>query len=97
MSLRDTIEKKLQVEFDASVIDVVDDSERHLGHAGYREGGESHFNVMLVSSKFTGINRVARSRLVHDVLKLELASSVHALSLKLYTSEEYSKKLVKNT
>lgn len=97
MGLRDIIESKLQVEFEASIIDVIDDSERHLGHAGYREGGESHFNVMLVSSKFVGVNRVKRSRLVHSVLKAELADSVHALSLKLYTSEEYSKKLVENT
>ena len=69
-------------------LEIIDDSARHAGHAGTRDGGESHFNVTIVCAAFAGIGRVQRQRLVHDVLTEELTGPVHALSLKLLAPEE---------
>ena len=51
-------------------------------------GGETHYNVLLVSETFRGMGRVARSRAVHAVLEAEFAAGLHALSLTLRTPEE---------
>jgi len=67
---------------------VEDDSQRHLGHAGYREGGETHFNVEIVSAVFEGQGRVARQRLVYAALKDELDAGLHALALVTLTPAE---------
>lgn len=71
----------MQAAFDPSVLDVVDDSERHRGHAGYRDGGESHFNVMIRAAAFDGQSRLQRHRAVHGALGSELVGRIHALSL----------------
>jgi BolA protein len=47
-----TIHDKLSAAFSPSVLEVVDDSDRHKGHAGAREGGESHFNVVIEAARF---------------------------------------------
>lgn len=76
------IHSKLQSAFAPERLEVVDDSARHAGHAGAGGGGESHFNVTVVSDAFVGVNRVERQRRVYAVLAEELAGPVHALSLK---------------
>ncbi len=76
------IEKRLNDALSPAHLEVVDDSESHRGHAGFREGGESHFTVIITSDAFTGKNRVAMQRLVMTALKEELAGPVHALSIK---------------
>ncbi|HYE47896.1 MAG TPA: BolA family protein [Caulobacter sp.] len=76
------IHKKLTSAFAPVRLEVVDDSERHRGHAGHREGGESHFNVAIESAAFAGVSRVARQRQVYAALAEELAGPVHALSVK---------------
>ena len=74
--------------FSPSVLRVVDDSARHTGHAGARPGGETHYNVLVVSEAFRGMGRVARSRAVHAALAVEFTGGMHALSLVLRTPEE---------
>jgi BolA protein len=76
------IERKLSDAFSPIRLDVVDDSERHAGHAGARRGGESHFTVTLESAAFAGLSRLARQRRIHAALAEELAGPVHALSVK---------------
>ena len=65
MTVTETIETKLNAALDPVRMEVVDDSESHRGHGGFREGGESHFNLLVVSEAFAGKSRVARQRLVH--------------------------------
>jgi BolA protein len=77
----ETIRSKLTAAFDPERLDVIDDSAKHHGHSGAREGGESHFTVDLVAAAFAHKNRVERQRMVHDVLRDELAGPVHALSI----------------
>lgn len=83
MSLTQTIETKLRDAFAPEAFELVDESERHRGHSGYREGGESHFRLRMVSAAFAGESRVARQRAVNRVLAEELAGPVHALAMEL--------------
>ncbi len=64
-------------------IEVRDDSERHRGHAGWREAGETHFHIRLRAPELSALNRVARHRRVHEVLGADLVGRIHALSLDL--------------
>ena len=78
----EALRMKLERAFAPERLDIVDDSSRHAGHGGAREGGESHFNVTVVSSAFVGLGRVERQRRIYAALAEELAGPVHALSLK---------------
>ena len=78
----DAIQNKLTTAFQPTRLEIVDDSHRHAGHSGAREGGESHFNVTIESPAFAGTGRVERQRMVHKALATELAGPVHALSVK---------------
>lgn len=74
-------------------LDIDDDSARHAGHHHHggvdaRPGGESHFNVLIVSEAFAGRSRLERQRLVMSPLGDLLAGPVHALSIKALTPAE---------
>ena len=83
MSVTQEIADRLEEAFAPSELSVVDDSESHRGHGGYREGGESHFNVKIRSAHFKGLNRVVRHRAVHGALGPDLIGRIHALALDL--------------
>lgn len=65
-----------------TLIEVIDESESHRGHAGYRDGGESHFRIRMASPAFAGLGRVERHRLVHRALG-DVVGRIHALALEL--------------
>ncbi len=88
MQVRAQLIAKLTRAFDPLRLDVVDESSRHAGHAGADPRGETHFRVEVVSKAFEGLNRVARQRLVHQVLAEELKTRIHALSLSARTPGE---------
>jgi len=88
MTVADAIRDKLTRAFHPTALAVVDESHLHAGHAGAREGGESHFRVEIVSEVFVGLSRVARHRRVHDILADELRGSVHALAVTARTPDE---------
>ena len=82
MSVKELITAKLTEAFSPSMLEVIDDSHKHRGHAGARPGGESHFSVHIVSRDFAGKSPIQRHRMVHKVLDAELQEQVHALSIK---------------
>jgi BolA protein len=88
MSITERINKKLNEGLTPSRLEVIDESMKHLGHAGYREGGETHFNVTVVSDKFEGKSRVDRQRMVYALLAEEMAERIHALALTTKTPGE---------
>ena len=88
MRMADRISRKLTGALAPARLAVKDNSEQHRGHAGWRAGGETHFQVEIVSARFAGLTRVARQRLVYGALAEELAGGVHALELKTLTPEE---------
>lgn len=83
MSVRDTIIEKLSVKFAPEHLEVIDDSHKHRGHAGWREGGETHFRVRIATRHFAGMNRLAQHRAVMEALDAELKGSVHALAIEV--------------
>lgn len=88
MTIAERIKKKLTQELAPLKLEVVDESAKHKGHAGWREGGETHFRVTVVSEAFEGKNRVDRQRMVYDLLQQEMAERVHALALTTKTPSE---------
>jgi BolA family transcriptional regulator, general stress-responsive regulator len=88
MSMAETIEQKLHAALSPVRLEVEDQSHLHAGHAGAREGGESHFAVLIVAERFSDTTRLARQRLVNDALREELAGSIHALSIRAMTPVE---------
>lgn len=83
MSITHKIENKLNEAFRPLRLEVIDESEQHRGHGGWKEGGETHFRVKIVSEKFSGMNRLARHRAIHDALEEELKGAVHALVIEV--------------
>jgi len=86
--MRERILSKLQLAFDPIVLDVVDDSEAHRGHGGYREGGNTHFNVAIKASAFNGLSRVAQQRLINKELAQEFEDGLHALALSVEATSD---------
>ena len=60
-------------------LEIVDDSHRHAGHAGAREGG--HYHIDIVAAAFAGKNTVARHRMIYDAAGELMRGPVHALSI----------------
>jgi BolA family transcriptional regulator, general stress-responsive regulator len=87
MSARDTITAKLTSKFAPAFLDVIDESMLHHGHAGWREGGETHFRVRIATRHFDGMSRVAQHRAVMDVLDAELKGRVHALAIEVLPAD----------
>ena len=81
MGIRETITEKLSSGLAPAHLEVVDESHQHLGHAGYRVGGETHFRIHIVADAFTGKSRLERHRMVNQILSDELAGGVHALAI----------------
>ena len=92
MTVRDTMERKLIEGLAPSRLEIIDDSHRHVGHAGSRPDGESHFTVQIVAAAFEGKGQVARQRLVYALLAEELRERVHALSLATLTPGEAARR-----
>lgn len=88
MRVAQAIRTKLTEALQPSRLEIVDESAGHAGHAGARPEGESHFSVEIVSEKFTGLSRVARQRLVYDILAEDLKTDIHALALKTIAPAE---------
>jgi BolA protein len=83
MAVTEEIRTRLEAEFRPTRLDVVDESERHRGHAGWREGGESHFRVTIAAPAFGPMSRIERHRAVHAALGPDLVGRIHALALKI--------------
>jgi len=75
------ITRKLEAGFAPERLRVIDESHQHHGHGGWREGGETHFRVDIVSAAFVGKSRLERHRMVNAALAAELAGGVHALAI----------------
>ena len=83
MSVKKSMQKKLEQELSPIHLDIVDESSKH------HKGIESHFKIFIVSEKFRNLSRLDRQRLVNRILKEELSGIIHALAQKLLTPEEW--------
>ncbi len=80
-TMRDRIIDKLTAELAPETLEVIDESDHHAGHAGWREGGETHFRVKIVAPAFAGLSRLQRHRRINEILADELSGGVHALAI----------------
>ena len=74
------IRSRLEAAFSPDQLDVEDDSHRHIGHAGARDG-RGHFNVRILSRRFAGKRTVERHRMVYAALGPMMQTDIHALGL----------------
>ena len=79
--MAERITNKLEKALSPERMNVIDESHQHQGHGGWREGGETHFRVEIVSEAFVGKSRLERHRLVNGALAQELSDGVHALAI----------------
>jgi BolA family transcriptional regulator, general stress-responsive regulator len=80
-SLQDRMRAKLEAALAPDSLEIEDQSHLHAGHAGWRPGGETHFNIKVASALFIGKGRIERHRMIYALLKDEIADGVHALAL----------------
>ena len=88
VTMAERLQTKLESALSPLSLVIEDESARHAGHAGAREGGETHFRIRIVSQSFAGLSRVERQRKVYAAVAEELAERVHALSLVTLTPDE---------
>ena len=81
MRTKDVITQKLTDAFAPESLEVIDESHQHAGHAGHRQGGETHYRVYIVAAAFKGKSRLDRHRMINAILAPELAAGVHALAI----------------
>lgn len=82
VALRDWITEALTRDLAPTFVTVEDESHQHAGHSGWREGGETHFRIDVVSAAFAGKSRVERHRIVNTALAGAFEQGLHALAIK---------------
>jgi BolA protein len=87
MNVAATIRQRL-AQLDPVAVDLEDESEKHRGHAGYREGGNTHWRLSIVSPRFAGQSTVARHRMVYQALADLMQNPIHALAIIARSPEE---------
>lgn len=80
------LRERLLQAFGEQGLEVQDDSHLHAGHAGAKEGG--HYTVRMISTRFQGLSRVARHRLVYDALRELMQQGIHALVIDARSPDE---------
>lgn len=86
-TVENTIVEKLQ-HLQPVVLQVLNESHKH----NVPEGSETHFNITLVSDQFQDKTRLVRHRIINELLAEQLQNQVHALSLHLFTADEWFEK-----
>jgi stress-induced morphogen len=78
--------------FAPTYLELEDQSAHHQGHAGYKAGGQTHFRLLLVSSVFEGLSRLARQRLVYQAIAEHLQDGLHAIGITTLTPKEHQQR-----
>ena len=81
-----TIIRDRLASLEPQLLEIVDDSAKHAGHAGNRGGG--HFTVTVVSSQFSGKSPIMRHRIIYQALQDLIPSRIHALSITAHAPED---------
>ncbi|MDG2457474.1 MAG: BolA family transcriptional regulator [Alphaproteobacteria bacterium] len=91
MIRKKNIETRISKIFQPYFFSVNDVSEQHRGHQSFKENVESHFEVIVVSSKFDNKSKILRHRMINECLQEDFQSDLHSVSIKAFTVEEYKK------
>ena len=87
MSVAARIRERLAV-LEPLGIELVDESSKHAGHAGWRPGGGTHWRLSIVSARFAGQTTLARHRMVYQALGELMQNPIHALAISARAPEE---------
>ena len=82
MNYIEVIEKILRESFDPVFLEVIDESELHRGHAGFKEGTQTHFKILISAQIFEKMSRLSRERAIHKALGSSIMQNIHALSIR---------------
>jgi BolA protein len=74
------IRQRLEKVFSPEELEIIDDSQRHAGHAGARDG-RGHFQVRILSRQFSGRRSLERHRMVYAALGTLMQTDIHALNV----------------
>ena len=77
---RERLVRRLEESLRPDLLEVIDDSHRHAGHAGAADG-RGHFTVLIVSQRFAGLGTLQRHKLVYEVVGDMMTTDIHALSI----------------
>jgi BolA protein len=67
--------------FSPTVLEVMNESAQHAGHAGDDGTGESHWRIVIGSAQFDEMSRIARHRAIHAALGADIIGRIHALAI----------------
>ncbi len=88
MSVAKIMYDKLDEAFSPLCLEVIDNSDQHIGHAGARPEGETHFLIKITAAAFSGKTRLACHRMINQVLKDDLEGPVHALAISVSAPQD---------
>ena len=88
MSVADEIRRRLAA-LEPERLELIDESAGHVGHAGARPGGNTHWRLLIVSPAFAGKNTVARHRMIYEALGDLMQDPIHALAISARTADEH--------
>jgi len=83
MRVADEMRARLEEALSPTALEIIDESEKHIGHAGYQEGGQSHWRVRISSPVLGELSRIERHRAVHTALGADLVGRIHALAIEI--------------
>ena len=76
------IDKILRKNFEPVFLEVLDESELHRGHVGFKDGIQTHFKIVISAKIFEKMSRISRERAIHKALGSSMMKNIHALSIK---------------
>ena len=82
------IEKIINENINCKLLEVLDVSESHRGHQGFKEGVETHFKILIVSDDFKDVSRLERQKHLNNLLAKEFKVDLHSVTYKLLTTKE---------
>jgi BolA protein len=88
MAIREKrIEQKLTV-LKPHYLEIINDSDLHLGHEESKDGVDTHFTIKIAAEKFNGLTKIKQHKIINDLLKDEFHSGLHALSIRIIDKKE---------
>ena len=87
--MKNIIEKKLRETLSPTLLELTDESHKHIGHSGWKKNQSTHFDLLIVSDRFKGMSNIQRHKCIYKILEQELQSGLHALSIKAFSPDEY--------
>lgn len=81
MTKAERIAERIRRDLAPETLEILDESDRHRGHAGYLEGGESHYRLRIRATSLDALSRIERHRAIHRAIGADLMGEIHALAI----------------